>query len=174
MDIWYSVSEFLRIVWEGVTWFFGAEERLAILMAEYEVPYLRQIGILTVVNCILIICEFGFVHLAWTSSEWVKNLKTPNFLKRVAHDKPITLGDLFLFAFMPVGTQKIGVVAFHAKREQFGFKGFAALVLGGFIRVSLYPFAGSWLWTLIIGMIIIRLWLWWGRDFVHWVRTMEV
>ncbi len=138
MDFSAIVSDILRIVWEALTWFFNAEERLAIHMERYGLPYLHQVAILTTANVLLILSEFGLVHLAWTSSDWVKNLKTPGFLKKVAHQKPVTLVDLFLFAFIPIGTQKVGVVAFHAKREQFGFRGFAALAIGGMLRVSFY------------------------------------
>ena len=138
-------------------WVLQCEEQLALQMNKWAVPFGHQVTILVAVNSfVLIPGEYGIVHTFWLTSNRVRNFGTPRWLRWIARDKPITPWDLTIFGLVPLGTQKLGVIAWHAKRKEFGWRGYAHIAVGGALRVSLYPLLGKWIWAIVVCLIILR------------------
>lgn len=156
------IIDILARLGDWLTWIFTAEERLALLMNGYDVSIKKQIAVLTLVNMVLILIELLIIHVL-SYLPLIKRIRTPRIIKKLAHDKPVTYQDLFLFAFTP-GMQKFGVIAYYARRQRLGIIGYIALALGGMSRVSTYPFMGNFIWILIAALLAIRVFFWWHAN----------
>jgi hypothetical protein len=146
----------LGILWEAIQWLLFAEEKLALILADHHVPILFRIVTLSLSNMLYIGVDFAIIHF-FAHLKWVKNTvkKVDQGLKKMSKGRKIGLFDLFLLDLAPM-MQKFGVVAFYAKKKDFGWNGFLALAAGGFCRVVAYSIMGDHITIFIFVLLALR------------------
>lgn len=162
LDVLWTIAQCL---WQAFTWFFHAEERLAIILDNYHWPNWQQIPLLIAFNMLVIAWEIwlftGFTKIFKINT---KKPKTPGFILKLTGNKPIGIPELAILAFVPL-FQKAGSFIYTTQRNFFGFKGYIALCIGGGLRLAIMAYLPHQsLWYIIIAMIIIRILSLWDAN----------
>lgn len=92
-----------------------------------------------------------------------KQGQAPEFLLAILNGRPIGRRVLFFLGLIPE-CQKIGTFVYGLKMQEYGWQGYAALCLGGALRVTIIILSPMWvLWSVVIGALSLRLVLWLGQ-----------
>lgn len=173
-QVWNELWPILQVCRDIFTWFFHAEERIAIMLDARAWPNWQQIPILTLINILIITWEV----LMFSGINWllrllkcfkinIKEPKTPNFVLFITRGKPIGILELAILAFIPL-CQKIGTFVYTTQRKYFGIKGYIALCCGGALRLAIVAYLPKdALWYMIAGMLLLRVFTWWFENGYH-------
>lgn len=84
----------------------------------------------------------------------------PEFLLAILNGRPIGRRVLFFLGLIPE-CQKIGTFVYGLKMQEYGWQGYAALCLGGALRVTIIVLSPMWvLWSVVIGALSLRVLVW--------------
>jgi hypothetical protein len=156
----------LQYSWDGFTWIFHAEERMAMQFDTWGMPLMWQMPILVAFNALLIAIEIA-IYSGLFRFRKTKEPKTPRLVLKITRGKPIGPVELMIMAFVPWG-QKFGCFVFATQRKYFGLRGYIALCIGGTLRLVLVVFLPKELiWVMIIGMLVSRLASFWLENGRH-------
>lgn len=167
-----SFMDVLWYCWSAFTWFFHAEERLAIVFDDNGLANWKQVPILIIINMLIIAWEIWMYDWLIKLYNWIfknrqinpKKHHTPKFVLAITRGKPVGIPELFMLAFIPT-CQKFGSFIYAAQRKFFGIKGFVALNFGGGLRLVIMVFLPKEsIWYIIIGMIVARVITWWFEN----------